>query len=1436
MAKRNAVKLYRTSGSAVTPTAANLYDGELAVCTAETSPKIFLKTDNNNIATFVDKAYIDSADTQIEKITLTALNDLNKRIITISGDVSEKQDALVSGTNIKTINNQSLLGSGNITITAQSITIDTAITSTGTNAVQGKAIYTALQGKLGTGATAYAATRDAKGNTIDATYATKTNLNALSASTTAFSASVVNALAAKQDKLTIDTALTTTSTNPVTSKGIADGGSVIIAQLSESSATPTDTDYLVVKDSSKSTLRKVSLLWDYVASKLKSVMGIDKAAFDAKANKTDLNSYATTTALNNGLAQKVNNTTYTAYTADTKTALGNKLDTTAFTQYSAATKATIDKKANSATTLAGYGITGTSINKTTSAITIEGVTITPLTTHQSLADYAKTTALTAYTTTAKTEEINKSLTALTDSYNNFTSATNTALSSKVENEAFTAYTATTQNALAGKLDTTAFTQYSAATKDEIATKVATKTYDSFTSTTNTALGQKASSADLNALSSATIAFSSATKTALDGKANTATTLAGYGITDAKIADGTITLGSTTITPLTQHQSLGNYATTATTQTITNNLKALSGVVETFSGNVKTKIEEVEKKITSVYRVKGSKTDYSDLPTTGNEEGDVWNVVNAYGSYPAGTNWVWVAKTSTEAAHWDALGGAVDLSGYYTKTDIDSKLGTKVDNTTYTAYTSTTKTSLDTNTKNINNLSSATIAFSSATQTALKSKMDTTGASINNTTSAITINGVTITPLTTHQSLAAYAKSNDLNSLSTATQTLETKHASDVSTLTETIAKKQDKVTFNTINGTALTSTTSTANNITFDSASSTTSTNAIQNKVVTSLLSGKQDKLTIDSTSSLTSTNVVQNKAISMAITALSSSVVTELNKKQEKVVFNTLNGSALTSTTTAQALKINVPSVDSTTSTTSTNAVSNKAITTMVTAFSSSVVTELGKKLNVADIDTALDTGSTNPVQNKAVASAISAINITIEENELVVASSFNELNDKLTGLSAYTMEQEENSPFYELTWDGVDGSIAWGEDEYLKLAEAYNNGKVIMWENLVFTPQTGQSLTSDYYLLTAVRWNNGTPQYYVISAGTSTISGAWRTANPDSSLNYLKNTFSAITNRPSWAQMNGRLVVYSGSSNTNAAYRAGLNGQYSSTGLWSNIHGKLVAWAGASSTGDSSIAAAALKVYENGELIAGSAQITASTLSAMNASAQTLLASGITANTIRMPFSTGGTIGTGNTYYRSNWSGSSTANTLTLNSTTASSGERKVVAGSYKISASTIYENGFSAKSITINNEIVELMGVGTSISFNGWVVLSRKPFNKAGQGKELRPLAIGYVYSSGSSATITGKTFDGTNLVVNRVSEGIYLISATTQTQWFSNQKSNIMTMVTCDTSSGAHTTDMATGAIIEKSISGKTFSIKIYRKNAGDKVDGSFYFMIYDLSQW
>ena len=74
---------------------------------------------SNAVSGKADSSRVD----EIEEVTASALTDLNNRMITtgtvesmITAATSGKQDTLVSGTNIKTINNESILGSGNITI------------------------------------------------------------------------------------------------------------------------------------------------------------------------------------------------------------------------------------------------------------------------------------------------------------------------------------------------------------------------------------------------------------------------------------------------------------------------------------------------------------------------------------------------------------------------------------------------------------------------------------------------------------------------------------------------------------------------------------------------------------------------------------------------------------------------------------------------------------------------------------------------------------------------------------------------------------------------------------------------------------------------------------------------------------------------------------------------------------------------------------------------------------------------------------------------------------------------------------------------------------------------------------------------------------------------------------------------------------------------
>lgn len=86
-------------------------------------------------------------------------------------------------------------------------------------------------------------------------------------------------------------------------------------------------------------------------------------------------------------------------------------------------------------------------------------------------------------------------------------------------------------------------------------------------------------------------------------------------------------------------------------------------------------------LSNVYRVKGTKTNLSDvLALTDAKVGDVWNVTNAFTlggkPYPANTNVVCIAATSSsdhDEGNWDPLGGTVDLSTYVPKSDIVDNL-------------------------------------------------------------------------------------------------------------------------------------------------------------------------------------------------------------------------------------------------------------------------------------------------------------------------------------------------------------------------------------------------------------------------------------------------------------------------------------------------------------------------------------------------------------------------------------------------------------------------------------------------------------------------------------------------------------------------------------------------------------------------------------------
>lgn len=111
---------------------------------------------------------------------------------------SNYQPVLVSGTNIKTVNNQSILGPGNIDA-GGTVTVDSALSSTSTNPVQNRVINAALAGKQAT----------LVGSGTGQNIKTINNQNILGSGNIDAGSLV-----------TIDSALSTTSTNPVQNKVI----------------------------------------------------------------------------------------------------------------------------------------------------------------------------------------------------------------------------------------------------------------------------------------------------------------------------------------------------------------------------------------------------------------------------------------------------------------------------------------------------------------------------------------------------------------------------------------------------------------------------------------------------------------------------------------------------------------------------------------------------------------------------------------------------------------------------------------------------------------------------------------------------------------------------------------------------------------------------------------------------------------------------------------------------------------------------------------------------------------------------------------------------------------------------------------------------------------------------------------------------------------
>lgn len=210
-----------------------------------------------------------------------------------------------------------------------------------------------------------------------------------------------------------------------------------------------------------------------------------------------------------------------------------------------------------------------------------------------------------------------------------------------------------------------------------------------------------------------------------GVQDTPTTLEGYGITDAKISDGVITLGSNTITPVVaiqvngQPQSVSGGTVNVPVPTKTSQLENdsgflsavpaeyvteselsnalqpylllaggtmtgvlnmgnfnISGLANAASADQAVNLGQLQAAIAAlgtVLNFKGVKATYGDLPSTGNKYGDVWYVSADSSEY------VWV-DTGTGTGSWEQLGPTTDFSGFLTKDGLLQTTGSATDNT------------------------------------------------------------------------------------------------------------------------------------------------------------------------------------------------------------------------------------------------------------------------------------------------------------------------------------------------------------------------------------------------------------------------------------------------------------------------------------------------------------------------------------------------------------------------------------------------------------------------------------------------------------------------------------------------------------------------------------------------------------------------------------
>lgn len=194
-------------------------------------------------------------------------------------------------------------------------------------------------------------------------------------------------------------------------------------------------------------------------------------------------------------------------------------------------------------------------------------------------------------------------------------------------------------------------------------------------------------------------------------------------------DATDASSAYTDTKFTAAKEYSDGKLSAATETLKGNIANVSSSVSTLSANVHTTItnvqtaltETINNKVATAYRFQGSCT-YADLANKEKVNGYVWNVTDAHGNVPAGTNYAWSEKDNS----WDALGGTVDLSPYAKTADVNKQIQTI--------------TQSNTNLKsNIDDLSASTVSIKTTADSAVQTGTTNNGSGVVATKNGTTLN-------------------------------------------------------------------------------------------------------------------------------------------------------------------------------------------------------------------------------------------------------------------------------------------------------------------------------------------------------------------------------------------------------------------------------------------------------------------------------------------------------------------------------------------------------------------------------------------------------------------------------------------------------------------------------------------------------------------------